>query len=57
MPGTPGALTTDDVPLLLLYNEFRDSVERHNEMDRNFKTLLCRAATTKRTATIRTRLI
>lgn len=55
MPGTPGALTTDDVPLLLLYNEFRDSVERHNEMDRNFKTLLCRAATTKRTATIRTR--
>jgi len=55
MPGTPGALTTDDVPLQLLYNEFRDSVERHNEMDRNFKTLLCRAPTKKRTTTIRTR--
>ena len=56
MPGTPGALTTDDVPLLFLYNEFRDSVERHNEMDRNFKDLFCQPpATKKRTVTIRQR--
>jgi len=48
MPGTPGALTTDDVPLHLLYTEFIDSIRKHNEQDRNFKSLFCQPATKDR---------
>ena len=55
MAGTPGALTTDDVSTQMLYNEMIDSVERHNEMDRNFKSLFCGEPTQKRTAQVRQR--
>lgn len=52
MAGTPGAFTTDDIPTSQLYTEFMDSVERHNEQDRNFRALLCDPDYTKK-STIR----
>lgn len=38
---TPGAFTTDHVPVYLLYTEIVDSVERHNEAERSFLSLFC----------------
>lgn len=50
-----GPLTSDSVPLEMLYTEITDSVERHNEIMRQYMTLLCGAPTQKRTKHIRTR--
>lgn len=49
-----GPKTSDDIPAELLRTEFIDSVERHNEADRNFKNLFCKT-TRKDTVEVRQR--
>jgi hypothetical protein len=51
---TMGAKTTDDIEVRQIVNEVIDSIERHNEESRNFKTEFCNL-TRKENVTIRQR--
>ncbi len=54
MAAAKGAYTTDNVPVRLLLTEIIDSIERHNEVSRNWKTEFCKT-THKETVRIRQR--
>ena len=48
MAGTPGAFTTDHIPTSILYTEIMDSIERHNEANRDWKSMFCGPSVTRK---------